>query len=76
LAISQLDREMQNKPFLQVGFGVNQYFDILVQSLVMMILISLFCIPVYILYAKGEVYSDSYNPFLRITIGNMQGATT
>ena len=40
-----------------------------------MLLISLFCIPVYILYAKGQVFTNSNNPFLSITIGNMHGAT-
>ena len=65
---------MQDQPFLQLGFGVMRYFEILESLIRMMLLLTIFSIPIYCLYAKGSGHNQSFNPFVRVTLGNLRGA--
>ena len=53
LKVSELDEEMQTEPFLQFGFGITAYFDIISSVIIMMIMLTIFCIPIYLMYANG-----------------------
>lgn len=46
-----------DEPFLLLGFGINAYFDILQSLSYMFLMISLFAIPVFLIYSSGSHYS-------------------
>ena len=72
LKISKSDEQLQEDPFLVLGYGVNAYFDMLSSLSLMFLCISVFCIPVFTLYGSHTAFSDwkSY-PIARFTLGNM-----
>jgi hypothetical protein len=54
------DGEIQEDPFLILGYGVNAFFDILLSLCMMFCAISIVCIPIFIVYSKmgQSTYSD------------------
>lgn len=75
---SNEDDNSKNEPFLACGYGVNAYFDILESLSKMFLVISLFTLPVFLIYGTGGFYSGEgggLNPINRFFIGNF-GATT
>jgi len=52
------DEGIQEDPFLLLGYGVNAYLDILHQLFNCFCLVTIFCIPIYILYASESGFSD------------------
>jgi hypothetical protein len=58
LKISKADMEIQEDPFLLLGYGMNAYFDVLISLSRMMLAITLFSIPIFVIYASGTAYSD------------------
>jgi hypothetical protein len=74
--------EIVNNPFLILGFGINAYFDMMLELCHMFLVISVFFIPVFMWYSgnkEGALRSKEMNPFKQlraITMGNLGGATT
>lgn len=63
-------------PYLAAGYGVNSFFDILKSLAMMFFFMSLFAIPVYIIYSSGSHYKNySSNPISQFCIGNIGGAS-
>jgi hypothetical protein len=56
--IPKSDQEIFEDPYLVLGYGVNAYYDILLQFSTMFVFISVFCIPIYYLYSRGKYYQD------------------
>jgi hypothetical protein len=50
LKIPKSELELQKMPFLRFGFGVNSYFDTLLQLFYLMSVISIVCIPMMYCY--------------------------
>lgn len=67
--------ENLEEPFLILGFGVNAYFDILSSLTYLFLMISLFVIPIFIFYSRGQHYTGVHNPITKLFIGNF-GAVT
>ena len=82
LKMSKAEDELIENPFLILGFGINAYFDMMLQLCEMFVIITIFFIPVYAWYANVEEHalaSSEPNPIKQmraLTLGNMGGAST
>ena len=77
IAPNKTDKIIEENPYLLLGYGINSYFAIMLQLLLMMVLISSLAIPLMLYFATfsgtaGEV-GHLYSQF---TIGNLGGAST
>lgn len=82
LHLSRHEDELIENPFLMLGFGINAYFDMMLQLCEMFFIITLFFIPVFVWYHNNEenaLATTAMNPIKQLktfTLGNMGGAST
>eukprot|EP00352_Strombidinopsis_acuminata_P005189 CAMPEP_0176366210 /NCGR_PEP_ID=MMETSP0126-20121128/21023_1 /TAXON_ID=141414 ORGANISM="Strombidinopsis acuminatum, Strain SPMC142" /NCGR_SAMPLE_ID=MMETSP0126 /ASSEMBLY_ACC=CAM_ASM_000229 /LENGTH=138 /DNA_ID=CAMNT_0017723545 /DNA_START=133 /DNA_END=549 /DNA_ORIENTATION=+ len=77
MEIPTSDIALDEDPFLQVGYGINAYFDVISQLAWMFVFISIFMIPSMIKYSEYGGVKD-FSPFYALdqfTLGNMGGAS-
>lgn len=55
LKVPKSDLMIEEDPFLLLGYGMNSYFQVMVELLVMCSLICLVAIPLMMVYASGGV---------------------
>lgn len=48
------EEEINNDPFILLGYGINAYFDIMISLAYMCVCITIFMLPVFILYASNN----------------------
>lgn len=48
------ETQLNNEPFLRLGYGVNSYFDIMLSIFYMFTFISLVCLPVFYIYGNND----------------------
>lgn len=67
---------MLEDPFLMAGYGVNAYFNVLDNFKIMFMMITLFSLPLFIIYGRHEGFKGwlSY-PISRFTMGNLGGSS-
>jgi hypothetical protein len=68
---------VQEDPFLLLGFGVNNYFDIMKSLMYMFSMISLFMLPLMFKYSTNDQKALSKDPLYAITqfsLGNLGGS--
>jgi len=58
IKIPKSENEIDADPFLILGYGVNAYFDILESLSSMFFMITIFAIPIFLIYAEGDSYTD------------------
>ena len=76
--IPKTEKEVQDDPYLMLGYGLNAFFDVMFSMMQMFVCITIFCIPIYMSYSQGgqKAYSDSLAyPITQFMLGNMGGAT-
>ena len=49
------DRELREEPFLMLGYGVNAYLDIMLSLSKMFLMITIFCIPIFMFYGNNNM---------------------
>ena len=49
---SKSEEQVENNPFLLLGYGMNAYFDVVMQLFCMMLFITIFAIPLMSRYAS------------------------
>lgn len=82
LHMSRHEDELIDNPFLVLGFGINAYFDMMLQLCEMFFIITMFFIPVFVWYrnnAESALATKELNPIKQLkafSLGNMGGATT
>ena len=71
------DLVMEKDPYLLLGFGINSYFEIMLQLFYFMLLISCLAIPLMAYFAtfSGTKGSVGYY-FSQFSMGNLGGAST
>ena len=71
------EENIQAHPFLLLGYGVNAYFDILNSLIWCFSCVTIFSIPIYILYANEVGFSDQGKSYLvsKFSLGNMGGSS-
>ena len=47
------DKEVQEDPYLLLGFGVNSYFDVMLDLMKMFSVITIFLIPLFVIYSSN-----------------------
>lgn len=59
-----------------LGYGVNAYFDMLSSLSYMFVMITIFCLPIYYMYASHGAFSD-YRSFsiAKYMLGNLGGSS-
>ena len=84
IKVPESELELEEEPFLMLGYGINSYFDILKQLMNMFIVITIVLCPVYYLYAGNHIQgmegftSSMPGPnqaLAKVTMGNMGSAT-
>jgi hypothetical protein len=70
------EEAIEEDPFLILGYGINSYFDILLNLFWMFTFITIFCIPIYIIFAQNRYFAEwkTYQ-ISRFSLGNMGGAS-
>ena len=58
IKVPKSEGEIDADPFLILGYGVNAYFDILESLSSMFFMITIFAIPIFMIYAGGDSYTD------------------
>lgn len=48
------DKEIEKDPFLLLGFGVNSYFDVMLELMKMNLMITLFVLPLFYCYSHND----------------------
>jgi hypothetical protein len=73
IKIPKAEKDIEDEPFVMLGYGVNAYFNILKYLGIMFFMISLFSIPIYTIYSSTEVnmLSGALN---KLSLGNLGGA--
>ena len=56
--VPKSDNEINQDPYLILGYGINAYYDILLSLCTMFVCIMIFCLPIYYTYAQGKYYRD------------------
>ena len=77
LKISKSDAQLEDDPYLALGFGFNSYFDVMVQLMMMSAIISVLMLPIMFQYSQYEYLKD-YPGFsdAKYTLGNIGAAWT
>eukprot|EP00355_Strombidium_rassoulzadegani_P007408 CAMPEP_0168620868 /NCGR_PEP_ID=MMETSP0449_2-20121227/7377_1 /TAXON_ID=1082188 /ORGANISM="Strombidium rassoulzadegani, Strain ras09" /LENGTH=1171 /DNA_ID=CAMNT_0008661923 /DNA_START=74 /DNA_END=3586 /DNA_ORIENTATION=+ len=83
MGIKMPDSENQliEEPFLMLGYGINAYFDIMLSLCLMFFSITLFCLPLYYMFAYNDAQGlKNFNEGFKFQItkwslGNMGGST-
>lgn len=79
IKIPESEKEQDDEPFLQLGYGVNSYFDSMKMLGYMFIWISIFCTPLYIAFSSNsmigmkELVTGFKFKTQQFTLGNMGG---
>ena len=73
IKIPKAEKDIEDEPFVMLGYGVNAYFNILKYLGIMFFMISLFSIPIYTIYSGNSVnmLSGALN---KLSLGNLGGA--
>lgn len=54
MTVPKSDVAIENDPYLQLGYGMNAYFQIVIQLMCMMLLIMCVTVPVMLIYASHD----------------------
>lgn len=82
LHMSKSEDELIENPFLILGFGINAYFDMMMQLCELFLVITVFFIPIYWWFSNNNentLFTAELNPIKqmrRLSLGNMGGAST
>lgn len=55
MKVPKTDKEIREEPFLMLGYGVNAYLDIMLSLSKMFVMITIFCIPIFMFYANNNM---------------------
>lgn len=71
------ERLVENDPFLILGMGMNEYFNLMVKLMIFFLIFTLVLFPFAFYFAsKKGLDSTAYYGFTKYHIGNIGGATT
>ena len=73
------DKEIEADPFLLLGFGVNSYFDVMLELMKMNLMITIFILPIFYCYSHNaqlglKPMSGGKYAIEQFSLGNMGGA--
>ena len=75
LKVPKSDERIDANPFLLLGYGMNSYFDIMFELMIMVGLISVVTIPLMMTFAKFDALAAYPNyDWNQFTLGNIGGA--
>jgi len=65
----------KENPFLLLGYGILSYFTFLQQLIILLLIITLFCTPIFYIYCNGlgRVNNSGFD-IMKTTMGNLGGA--
>lgn len=75
IKVSKSDALLDEDPYLRLGYGINAYFDVILQLLALMIFCSILVLPILWYSASFEAHQGQTGYFItKYSIGNMGGA--
>lgn len=79
IKIPKTDEEIAKDPFLILGFGINAYFDMMIQLSKMMMCITVFVMPLFYGYRDGQrdfiENRPLQNGLFSLTLGSFGGSS-
>ena len=77
LEMGENEEQIQEDPYLILGYGLNAYFDVLDSLSKMLLAITIFMIPVFYMYSMGQAYNDQRSHIIsQFMMGSLGGAGT
>jgi len=64
MKIPKSDLQLEEDPYLRLGYGMNSYFDVVISLFSMMVFISVFAFVWMGFYAKFGAYAGSKNEYI------------
>ena len=55
------DQQINEEPFLILGYGVNSYFDLLSYMSILMVMLTIFSIPILKIYSGHSAFAEHDN---------------
>eukprot|EP00353_Schmidingerella_taraikaensis_P000808 CAMPEP_0185592078 /NCGR_PEP_ID=MMETSP0434-20130131/66754_1 /TAXON_ID=626734 ORGANISM="Favella taraikaensis, Strain Fe Narragansett Bay" /NCGR_SAMPLE_ID=MMETSP0434 /ASSEMBLY_ACC=CAM_ASM_000379 /LENGTH=77 /DNA_ID=CAMNT_0028217595 /DNA_START=204 /DNA_END=434 /DNA_ORIENTATION=+ len=71
---SKSDLQIEQDPYLLLGFGMNSYFEVMLNLMCMMLFISCFAVALAVRFASYDALSATQAGFHVMSMGNMGGA--
>ena len=76
LKVPRSTQRIEDDPFILLGYGLNSYFSVVVQLMVMMGFVILFSVPFMVIYASyGDLEQLPGYPFNQYSLGNLGGSS-
>jgi len=75
ITMPKSDLRIEQDPFLRTGFGINAYFDIILQLTYMMLFISIVTLPCMMIFARYDTLAGKGMGLQVYTTGNLGGAS-
>ena len=77
MSVPKSDLRIEEDPYLQLGYGMNAYFQIVLQLMCMVFCIMLVTVPMMMIYSthEGLIAEPGYS-FNQYTLGNFGGSDT
>ena len=72
IKIPKAEQDIEDEPFVMLGYGVNAYFNILKYLGIMFFMISLFSIPIFVIYSGNSV--NMLTGLNKLSLGNLGGS--
>jgi hypothetical protein len=70
------DQQIEEEPFLILGYGVNSYFDLLSYMSIMFVIVTIFALPIMKIYSSHDGFSEHDNyPLSKFSLGNLGGSS-
>ena len=70
------DQQIEEEPFLILGYGVNSYFDLLSYMSIMFVIVTIFALPIIKIYSSHDAFSEHDNyPLSKFSLGNLGGSS-
>ena len=77
IPLSKSDKLIEKDPYLLLGYGINSYFQIMIQLITLFIILSCMAIPLMVFYSQfSGTYGQVGYLFSQFSMGNMGGASS
>ena len=75
LKVSSSDARLEEDPYLRLGYGITSYFQMILQLLFLMLILTVFILPLLLHYSSFEALDGQWGYFAsRFSLGNLGGS--
>ena len=75
IKVSKSDRNLEEDPYLRLGYGLNAFFNLLCHLLLLILLCSLITVPLLMIFARFDALENKQGYLsAQFSLGNLGGA--